>query len=90
VVVTDDFANHPKSITEIKSDRSNSAKDWTPRDVLIDVLRAIDAKEIDIEALVVVMRPRSEGSVHAKYRLSSPDYHTSLGMMVDALTLMQK
>lgn len=44
--MTDDFANHPKSITEIKSDRSNSAKDWTPRDVLIDVLRASGADAV--------------------------------------------
>ena len=35
-----DFASHPKSITEHKAHKSESLTDWTPRDVLIDMLRA--------------------------------------------------
>jgi hypothetical protein len=89
--MTDDFANHPKSISELRSDKSNDARDWTPRDVLIEVLRAIDEKQVDPDAMIVVMRPRSpEGkSVHVKYRVSSPNYHVSLGMLLDAIALFQ-
>ena len=37
------FANYPVSITELRSERTGRAKDWTVRDMLIDALRDIDA-----------------------------------------------
>ncbi len=42
----DDFANAPKSITELRSDRSNLAKDLTARDVIVMLLRDIDSGKI--------------------------------------------
>jgi hypothetical protein len=47
------FANHPKSITEIKSDRSNLAEDATPRDALIEMLREIDSGSISPDHLII-------------------------------------
>lgn len=91
--MVDDFADHPKSVTEIRSARSDRACDWTPRDVLIDVLRAIDEKRIDPDALVVVMRATSEteGAVsHISFRISSPDYHTTLGLLTSTIYRVQE
>lgn len=48
------FAAWPKSVTEIAAEKANDAAVWTPRDVLIDTLRAIDAGEIEPEQLAVV------------------------------------
>lgn len=39
------FAEFPKSPTELLATKTGSAKDWTPRDCLIDLLRSIDAGE---------------------------------------------
>lgn len=89
--MVENFADHPKSITEVRAERSESARDWTPRDVLIDILRDIDSKKINPEAVVVSMRSRSEdGSVHTHYRASSPDHHITVGVMTAALFMVQK
>ena len=46
------FKDHPKSLGEVRSDRSQKASDWTPRDALIDVLRQID-NGVDVTSLIV-------------------------------------
>jgi hypothetical protein len=46
------FANYPKSVMELRSEKSDAAADWTPRDVLIDVLRSIDQGKVKPEALI--------------------------------------
>jgi len=38
-----DFRSYPKTIGEIKTKKTNDASDWTPKDVLIHVLRNIDS-----------------------------------------------
>lgn len=45
--MTDDFTDHPKTIGEIRSDKTRKAQDWTVKEMLIAVLRKIDAGEID-------------------------------------------
>jgi hypothetical protein len=81
------FAGYPLSVGELRSDAENDAALWTPRDVLIDLLRRIDEKKIDPDVIVVIVRPRKKhdgsGTPQAKYMISSPDYHTSLGMVTD-------
>lgn len=47
------FARYPQSITELRASETNDAREWTPRDVLIDVLRKLDAGEIHPDHLVV-------------------------------------
>lgn len=68
----DSYANHPLSVGDIRSERSNDAKDWSPRDVLIDTLRRIDRGEVAPAALVVVMKHESDGG-----RMSSTETVTS-------------
>lgn len=78
----DDFSMHPPSIAEIRSDRTGHAKDWTPRDTLVSTLRALDAGEINPDALVVIYRKRDpDGATYTHFRLSSPDQHVTLGLL---------
>lgn len=87
----DDFSEHPKSVFELRSDKTDSAHDWTPRDVLIDLLRAIDSKKINPTALVVAMRSvNDDGAVKTDYRVSSPDHHISVGVVQSALFGIQR
>ena len=81
--MTEDFSDHPKSVTEVKSDRDMSPSSWTPRDVLIDLLRDIDAGVLDIEVLVVGMKyrvPSRHGPQHG-YRVSSPGLIETFGVI---------
>ena len=87
----DSYAGHPKSVGELRSDKTESARDWTPRDVLIDLLRAIDEKKLDPDAVVVIVRPRApEGIAQVHYRIASPDIHTTLGMLSSATFKINK
>lgn len=59
--MTDSFAEHPISIAEARSSKTDLARDWSPRDVLVALLREIDKGDLDIDAVVVFMRPRAKG-----------------------------
>ena len=54
--MTDDFSRHPRTIGEIRSDKSENAKDWSVRDALIATLRAIDSGEIKAHKIVMIMQ----------------------------------
>lgn len=84
--MVDDFSEHPKSVAEIRSDRSQSASDWSARDALISVLRRIDAGEINAEAVVITVRTRVEGGdgVGFWWSCASPDIHVTLGLLARA------
>jgi hypothetical protein len=89
----DNFAGYPKTIGEIRSDRSNSGADWKPRDALIDVLREIDEGRISPEAIVICMRePDKEraNEAHTKYRVASPDPHVTFGLLSATLFKVQR
>jgi hypothetical protein len=74
------FVNHPKSVTELRSDWSGRASDWRPRDVLIALLREIDEGR-QVDALVVVCADYHEdGSVRPHYTASSPNAIVSAGL----------
>jgi hypothetical protein len=78
-----DFANHPTSITEERAKRSDDAASWTPRDVLVDLLRAIDEGQLSPDALVVCIRDLEveSGEQHTFFSSCSPDPHTTLGIL---------
>lgn len=48
-----DFKDHPPSIAEIKSDKSQNGSDWTPRDALIALLRDIDSGKIALSGVFI-------------------------------------
>jgi hypothetical protein len=51
--MSDDFKDYPPSITELKSERTKDAADWTPRDALICLLREIDSGQTIVTELVI-------------------------------------
>lgn len=77
------FANEPKSITELKGKKSGNMVDWKPRDAIIDALRAIDSGEFPhLDAVIVCMRSnKGGGETMTSFRQACPDYHTSVGLL---------
>lgn len=81
-----EFAGHPQSITEAKVDRTHDARDWTPRDVLIRMLRDIDEGKINPDALVVSYRDGRR----AHFWSASPDSLVSIGLLQRTIFQMQE
>lgn len=50
----ENFADHPKTIGQLRADRSGHAKDLTVREMLIELLRDIDSGEIETPDFAVV------------------------------------
>ena len=81
--MSENFANHPESITEHKS-KDNAAL-WTARDVLISMLRDIDSGRISPDALIVCYREKiGPGETDAYFRNMGPDLQTTLGLLSQA------
>jgi len=80
--MTDDFANHPVSITEAKADREHDCTLWTPRDALISLLRDIDSGAVKPDALVCVYRfEDDDGAMCSRFVNATPDCHTALRLL---------
>lgn len=63
------FKDYPQTIGEVRSEASNDAKDWSARDILINLLRQIDAGDIDPDKMVIVHNSdRTPGRVTYEYR----------------------
>ncbi|MGL5734197.1 MAG: hypothetical protein ACRCYS_04950 [Beijerinckiaceae bacterium] len=78
----DDFSSHPTSLGEVRSERSERASDWTPRDALISVLRDIDAGAIAPDALIISYRlPTPDGIGSTSFVMASPDPLVCLGLL---------
>ena len=58
--MNENFADHPETVGEVRSGRNGQGTAWTPRDVLIHVLRKIDRGEMAPESLVVCWREVDE------------------------------
>ncbi len=87
----ENFKDHPKSIGELKSDRTEDCKDWAPRDVLIDVLRNIDKGKISPSTLVVAWTEIKEGrNGKGHFRVSSPDALVTMGLLQTTMIKMQE
>ena len=79
----DNFKDAPPSVTEIKAARSRDGTKWTPRDVLIHLLRDID-NGMKVDALVCFYRvEKDDGKRDTCYTQSSPDNWTLLGLVED-------
>ncbi len=84
--MTDDFSNYPKSLSELKSDKTALAADNTPRDLLIKVLRDIDAGNINPSDLVIAFSDLdADGAREFAWLAAGPDLAVHLGML--ALTI---
>ena len=72
----DDFSEHPKTLGEIRADKTENAKDWSPRDVLVRMLRDIDSGKVAPEHLMVLyVLPKKDKDTmrYVGYQMSSDD-----------------
>ncbi len=88
------YKDHPKSIAEVKADREQDGRLWKPRDALIDMLRNIDAGELDPKDIVIVHRGETgvDGQFETKYVCAGESGFTiAVGMLALAQnTMMNK
>lgn len=80
----DDFSDAPTTIGELRAERSKKCEDWSPRDVLITLLRDIDSGTADVEMMVVVYRVHDGSNASTKYMASTPSGVEALGMLARA------
>jgi hypothetical protein len=72
-VPSEDFSNTPTTIGELSANRSKEAKDWSPRDVLIHILRRVDRGEIKPHNLMVIW----DDTDHTSYTQSTENKYRS-------------
>lgn len=87
-----DFKEHPKSIAEIKSSKTNRGSDWTPRDALIALLRDIDAGQIALEAVFICAKVKGSepGFSRPFYSVAAADPADALGTIEMAKMAYQR
>lgn len=79
-----DYSNHPPSITEIKSDKTNNGADWTVRDALIAALRDLDRGEISPDCCVLIFGKKyDDNSVETRFYQKSQNRYELRGLVVD-------
>lgn len=88
--MNDDFSDHPKTIGEIRSDKSQRARDWSVKDALISALREIDKGELPANVCVLVFgKIGDDGSSETWLKVAgSPNMYVTLGMLDRAKTLV--
>lgn len=86
------FETTPVSIGEVRADKTRSAADWKPREALVELLRRIDSGEYpDMDALILSWRTKdAKGIIGSFYSASSPDIHTTLGILARAEWAIQE
>lgn len=75
----DDFRDMPATIGEVRSDRSGTASDWSPRDLLVSLLRDIDSGKVNLDAAIVIWLEKDEK--FPRYRIASKNPVITLGML---------
>ena len=91
--IVDDFKDAPKSIAEIKADKTENAGLWKPRDVLISLLREIDSGEtkVDIVFIAIGQYIDEDEMVDTKtgFRTSGKNHYEISGLVHRAVHMMQ-
>lgn len=76
-----DYRDEPVSVTEYRAIKSADAADWTPRDVLVSVLRDLDKGIVKIEDVVVGFRGKRGDIGGVFYSCSCKTALEGLGLM---------
>lgn len=80
-LMAETYAEYPVSVGERRAETTGKAKDWSPRDALIAVLRDLDAGK-KIDAVVVTYREIADDGAHnTHFTMASPDCLTGLGLL---------
>lgn len=83
----DNFKDAPQTISELRSQKSELGKDWTPRDMLLSMLRSIDSGDLEIESCVVFLRYKDG---HIGFRQACPDPLEAMGMAYSGSLVMNR
>lgn len=83
--MTEDFKDYPKSITELRSDKTQDGGDWTARDAIISVLRDIDSGDIETPkfAIVILGSLDDDDATHTLFYNATPNRYILLGLIED-------
>jgi hypothetical protein len=79
------YAEYPTQLGEIRSDRSGSARDRSPRETLIESLRRLDNGTEQPQALIVISTWMEDGERVCIWNTSSPDTLITYGMVTRVL-----
>lgn len=71
--MTDDFIGHPKTIGELRAEKSQNASHWTPRDMLVSMLRAIDEGKLAPNVMVICFSQAEGDESETNWWASSPN-----------------
>ncbi len=79
--MSDDFRNAPVTIGELRSDRSGKGNDWTPREMLVSLLREID-NGMKVDRIVVCMAQyKGENKIAVQCRIVGDNYLEAMGLL---------
>lgn len=78
LINNDSYKDFPQSIGEIKSDKTQDAEHWTPRECLINMLRQID-NGLDVKILVICLQYDEDDKV--KFSQSTYSGIKSVGLL---------
>ncbi len=82
------YADHPVSLGERRSEMANDGSLWKPRDALVDLLRKIDAGA-DVTDLIVCWRQRNKDGVWTgNFRSACADGIVAQGLLARTLYSM--
>jgi hypothetical protein len=85
-----DFSKEPPTIGQLRAKRSDNAKDWTPRDCLLEVLAKLDGGEIAPEGLVVCFYEKAgeDGITDVRFSNACPNVIMATGLLHRSLHLL--
>lgn len=88
---TENFANYPQSITEVRADRESDMRVWSPRDIAVAFLRDIDSGKTNPDAAIIIWRDVDEnGETSTSHAKACPDIHTAVGLCHRASHIIQR
>ena len=76
----DTFEEAPTSIAEARAAKTRDGAQWTPRDLLVKLLRDIDSGECVIDQMIVSYSSAGQSG----YWNATPDLTTALGLLAQA------
>jgi hypothetical protein len=84
------FASHPRSISEVRAERSGRVQDVMPRDALIRVLRDLDVGALQADHVIIAVgtTPTPGVSRTLVYQGGAFDFHGQLGLITRAATIL--
>lgn len=78
--MSEEFAGHPKSVGEVRAERDGDCSKWTPREMLLAMLRDID-EGADIDAMIICYRQTVDGVQRGRFQQAAQDGLVTLGLL---------